>query len=99
MSAGSPSSYWRACWMKVAVVTSLLRHVRNPDLLREKYGSVPKILRGISRDPALVPALMATLKAQVPNAQHVISQSFWRTLNNLDTELPVQIRRRRRNED
>jgi len=53
-----------------------------------KYGSVPKILRGISRDPALMPALMATLKEQVPYAQHVISQSFWRTLNNMDTELP-----------
>jgi hypothetical protein len=78
--------------LKIAVVTSLMRHVRKPDLLREKYGSVPKILRGISRDPALpalMPALMATLKEQVPYAQHVISQSFWRTLNNLDTELPI----------
>ena len=74
--------------LKIAVVASLMRHVRKPDLLREKYGSVPKILRGISRDPALMPALMATLKEQVPYAQHVISQSFWRTLNNLDTELP-----------
>jgi hypothetical protein len=34
---------------------------------------------------------MATLKEQVPYAQHVISQSFWRTLNNLDTELPSAI--------
>ncbi len=74
--------------LKIAVVTSLMRHVRKPDLLREKYGSMPKILRGISCDPALMPALMGTLKEQVPYAQHVISQSFWRTLNNLDTELP-----------
>lgn len=74
--------------LKIAVVASLMRHVRKPDLLRGKYGSVPKILRGISRDPALMPALMATLKEQVPYAQHVISQSFWRTLNNMDTELP-----------
>jgi len=75
--------------LKIAVVASLMRHVRKPDLLREKYGSVPKILRGINRDPALMPALMATLKEQVSYAQHVISQSFWRTLNNLDTELPI----------
>jgi hypothetical protein len=74
--------------LKIAVVASLMRHVRKPDLLRGTYGSVPKILQGISRDPALMPALMATLKEQVPYAQHVISQSFWRTLNNLDTELP-----------
>jgi len=74
--------------LKIAVVASLMRHVRKPDLLRGTYGSVPKILQGISRDPALMPALMATLKEQVPYAKHVISQSFWRTLNNLDTELP-----------
>jgi hypothetical protein len=74
--------------LKIAVAASLMRHVRKPDLLREKYGNLPKILRSISRDPALMPAMMATLKEQVPYAQHVISQSFWRTLNNLDTELP-----------
>jgi hypothetical protein len=85
--------------LKIAVVTSLMRHVRKPDLLREKYGSLPKILQGKSRDPALMPALMAALKEQVPYAQQVISQSFWRTVNNLDTELPAQIRRWRRNED
>ena len=74
--------------LKIAVVTSLMRHVRNPDLLREKYGSVPQILQGIGRDPALLPALLAAFKEQVPYAQHVIAQSFWRTLNNMDTELP-----------
>ena len=74
--------------LKIAVVTSLMRHVRNPELLREEYGSVPQILQGIDRDPALWPALMATFKKQVPYAQHVSTQSFWRTLNNMDTELP-----------
>ena len=74
--------------LKIAVVASLMRHVRKPDLLRKKYGSVPLILQGISRDPALLPAVMATFKEQVPYAQHVIAQSFWRTLNNMDTELP-----------
>lgn len=74
--------------LKIAVVTSLMRHVRNPELLREKYGSVAQILQGIGRDPDLWTALMATYKVQVPYAQHVSTQSFWRTLNNLDTELP-----------
>ena len=31
--------------LKIAVVTSLLRHVRKSDWLREKYGSVPQILQ------------------------------------------------------
>ena len=74
--------------LKIAVVTSLMRHARKPDLLRKKYGSVPLILQGISRDPALLSAVMAALKEQVPYARHVIAQSFWRTMNNMDTELP-----------
>jgi hypothetical protein len=74
--------------LKIAVVTSLMRHVRKPELLRETYGSVPLMLQGLSRDPAILPAVMATLKEQVPYAQHVTAQSFWRTLNNMDTELP-----------
>lgn len=74
--------------LKIAVVASLLRHVRAPDLLKEKYGSVPQILQGLSRDPALFAALLVFLKKQVPYAQHVIARSFWRTLNSMDTELP-----------
>ena len=74
--------------IRIAVVTSLLRHVRRPDLLREKFGSIPQILRGLSQNPTLFSALMATFKKQVPYAEHVIAQSFWRTLNNMDTEIP-----------
>ena len=74
--------------LKIAVVTSLMRHVRKPAMLRGKYGSVVQILQGISRNPALLPALIVTFKEQVPYAQHVIAQSFWRTLNNMDTEFP-----------
>ena len=73
--------------LQIAVVTSLLRHVRRTDLLREKFGSVPQILRGLSQNPTLFPALMATFKKQIPYAQHVMAQSFWRTLNNMDTEV------------
>ena len=76
------------CRIRIAVITSLMRHVRRPDLLREKFGSVPQILRGLSQNPTFFPALMATFKKQIPYAEHVIAQSFWRTLNNMDTELP-----------
>lgn len=74
--------------LKIAVVASLLRHVRAPGLLREKFGSVPHILQGLNRDPTLLAALIIFLKGQVPYAQHVAARSFWRTLNSMDTELP-----------
>ena len=74
--------------LRIAVITSLMRHVRRPDLLREKFGSVPQILKNLGQDPELFPALMAIFKEQIPYAEHVIAQSFWRTLNNMDTELP-----------
>ena len=76
--------------LRIAVVASLLRHVRAPDLLREKYGSVPHILQGLNRDPVLLPALMVFLSTQVPYAQHVAARSFWRTLNSMDAELPAR---------
>ena len=76
------------CRIRIAVITSLMRHVRKPDLLREKFGNVPQILRGLSQDPSLFSGLMAKFKKQMPYAEHVIAQSFWRTLNNMDTELP-----------
>jgi len=76
------------CRIRIAVITSLMRHVRRPDLLREKFGSVPQILQGLSQNPTLFSALMAKFKKQIPYAPHVIAQSFWRTLNNMDTELP-----------
>jgi len=74
--------------LRIAVVTSLMRHVRKTDLLREEFGSVPQILRGSSQNSTLFPALIATFKKQIPYAEHVIAQSLWRTLNNMDTELP-----------
>ena len=74
--------------LKIAVVTSLLRHVRKPDWLRATYGSVPQMLQGAGRDPAHWSTLMDTFETQVPYAQHVTARSFWRTVNNLDNELP-----------
>jgi hypothetical protein len=74
--------------LRIAVVTSLMRHVRRTDLLREKFGSIPQILRRLRRNPIIFAALIATFKKQIPYAEHVIAQSFWRTLNNMDTELP-----------
>jgi hypothetical protein len=76
------------CRIRIAVITSLMRHVRRPDSLREKFGSVTQIVRSLSQHPTLFPALMATFEKQIPYAAHIMAQSFWRTLNNMDTELP-----------
>jgi len=72
--------------LKIAVVTTLMRHVRKPELLRKKYGSVPLMLQAIGRNQTLLPAVLTTFEEQIPFAQHVIARSFWRTLNNMDTE-------------
>jgi hypothetical protein len=74
--------------LRIAVVTSLLRHVHRPDLLRDKFGSISQILQNLGQEPALFPALMAIFKKDIPYAPHVIAQSFWRTLNNMDNETP-----------
>jgi hypothetical protein len=76
------------CRIRIAVITSLMRHVRKPDLLREEFGSVPQILWGLSQNPTLFSALMAKFQKQIPYAEHIMAQSFWRTLNSMDTELP-----------
>ena len=76
------------CRLQIAVVTSLMRHVRRTDLLRKKFGSIPQIIQGLNQNPTLFPALMARFETQIPYAAHIMAQSFWRTLNNMDTEFP-----------
>lgn len=76
--------------LRIALVTSLMRHARQPDLLREEYGSVPQLLKAINREPELFGNLIGTFKKQIPYAQHIIAQTFWRTLNNMDAEIPDQ---------
>jgi hypothetical protein len=53
------------CRLRIAVITSLMRHVRRPDLLREKFGSIPQILGGLSQNPTLFSALMATFSRNI----------------------------------
>ena len=74
--------------LRIAIVTSLLRHVRQPELLREKFGRLSQILRKMSQNPSLYPELLAIFQEQVPYARSVIPQTFWRTLTNMDYESP-----------
>lgn len=73
--------------LRIAIVTSLLRHVRQPDLLREKFGNVPQMIAGMRHEPALFENMIEVIRKQIPYVQLLIAQTFWRTLNNLDTEL------------
>ena len=74
--------------LRIAIVTSLLRHVRQPELLRKKFGRPSQILRKMGRNPALFSELMTIFQAQAPYARIVIPQTFWRTLTNMDYESP-----------
>jgi hypothetical protein len=74
--------------LRIAIVTSLLRHLPQPELVRRKFGRVPQILRELGQNPALFPELMTFFKEHVPHAWLVISQTFWRTLTNMDYESP-----------
>ncbi len=74
--------------LKIAIVTSLLRHVRQPDLVREKFGRLSQILREMAHNPTLFPELITMFKELVPYAWLVIAQTFWRTLTNMDYESP-----------
>ena len=74
--------------LRIAIVTSLLRHVRQPDLVREQFGRLSQILRKMGQNPTLFPELMTMFQEQVPYAWLVISQTFWRTLTNMDYESP-----------
>ena len=74
--------------LRIALATSLMRHVRQPDLLRKKHGGVLGALKEINREPECFASLMRSFKMQIPYFQHVVAQTFWRTLNNLDTEIP-----------
>ena len=82
---GRPTIHRR---LRIAIVTSLLRHVRQPELVREKFGRLSQILRDLGQNPELFPELMAMFQEQIPYAWLVISQTFWRTLTNMDYESP-----------
>jgi hypothetical protein len=72
--------------LKIAMLTSLLRHVREPDYLRAKYGTISQILRNLGRDPELFSDIMSSIERQVPYTRPVITRTFWRALTNMDAE-------------
>ena len=72
--------------LRIAITASLLRHVRKPDLLREKFGCAARIVQGSSQNPELFPELMSFFNKHVSYARLVATRTFWRTLNNMDLE-------------
>ena len=72
--------------LKIAIITSLLRHDRQPDALREKFGGIRCIIRDLDRNPDLFNDLLAFVEKQIPYSRLVVTRSFWRTLNNMDFE-------------
>jgi hypothetical protein len=74
--------------LRIAMVTSLLRHMRHPEFARQKYGRLSQLIRKMSQNPALFPELMIMFQEQVPYSWLVIPQTFWRTLTSMDYESP-----------
>lgn len=71
--------------LRMALTASLLRHIRDSKEFRSRFGSIPQVLKTIQADPAVFCRVMSFLRDQLPYFSLVASQSFWRTLNNLDT--------------
>ena len=73
--------------LKIAIITSLLRHDRRPDSLKEKYGGIRGIIRDLDRNPDLFTEIIAVIEKRIPYNRQIVTRSFWRTLNNMDFEI------------
>lgn len=72
--------------VRMALITSLLRHARDPASFKAAFGSVPEALATMQKDPAVLPRAMDLLSGQVPYFPDIASRTFWRTLNAMDTD-------------
>lgn len=72
--------------VRMALITSLLRHARDPVGFKSAFGSVPEALAAMQEDPAVFSRAMDLLSSQVPYFAAIASRTFWRTLNAMDTD-------------
>jgi hypothetical protein len=76
--------------MRLALAASLLTYLRDPPAFHAIFGSVPRCFMDMERDRNLFCRLMAFFFEQLPYAGHLASQTFWRLLQTLDTEIPPE---------
>jgi hypothetical protein len=70
----------------IALTTSLLKYISEPIGFQSRFGSVPEAITAMQTDHTVFCRAMAFFKTQTPYFAHLASQTFWRTLQNMNTE-------------
>lgn len=76
--------------MRLALTASLLTYLRDPAVFHAVFGPVPRCLTAMQKDREMFCRVMAFFFEQLPYAEHLASQAFWRLLQALDTEIPPE---------
>jgi hypothetical protein len=70
----------------IAFSTSLLKYVSERNVFQSRFGSVPEVIKAMQRDHTVFCRLMDFFRTQTPYYIHLASQTFWRTLQNMNQE-------------
>lgn len=70
----------------MALVTSLLRHARDPAAFKSAFGPVPEVLAAMRKNRAVFSRAMKLFSGQVSHFTNIASRTFWRTLNTMDSD-------------
>jgi hypothetical protein len=70
----------------IALTTSLYRFSRDQQKFQLEFGSISATLRAMQVDHTMFCRVMAYFGDQTPYFNHTASQTFWRTLQSLNTE-------------
>ena len=73
--------------MRLALTVSLLTYLREPVAFQAVFGPLPHCLADMQKDREVFCRVMAFFCEQLPYAEHLASQAFWRVLQTLDTEI------------
>jgi anti-sigma factor ChrR (cupin superfamily) len=70
----------------IAMTTSLLRHVRDRQLLQESFGSLSHAIAAMQQNHAEFARFLRLCQERIPYYEYVAAQIFWRTLETLRLE-------------
>jgi hypothetical protein len=70
----------------IALTTSLYRFSRDQQKFQLEFGSIPAVLKAMQEDHTVFCRVMAFFSTQTPYFTHAASQTFWRTLQSLNTD-------------
>jgi hypothetical protein len=76
--------------MRLALTVSLMTYLRDPAAFQAAFGPIPRCLTAMEKDRKVFCRMMAFFCEQLPYAEHLASQAFWRLLLTLDTEIPPE---------